>query len=345
MAKMTALERSLCAIQHRRPDRVPAIPQAHVWTQYYYGSSSNECMWDGEKYAELQLKAQREFGWDGIFVATDSVALAQSLGLEVFYTDMGAAPGPIGIFESLEEVPQLTLPDPRDTRLNEWLKATMRLMDEVGDEVLVIARADAGPFSLAAQLRGMEAFMLDVGMSEQPDLIHQLLDSCLDYVISFADLLLDTGAPVVTIGDALASGSLISPKTFARYAFPYQQRLAQHVHARGGYLSIHVCGFTTRIFDQLVATGADILEFDANTDFDTAVELARGKSCLLGNVPVSEVMTQGTPAMVREECRWRLERIKPHPGYILSSGCALSANAPAENLHAFVAAAEEFGYY
>ena len=43
---------------------------------------------------------QREFGWDGIFVATDSVALAHSLGLEIFYTDMGAAPGPIGLLEA-----------------------------------------------------------------------------------------------------------------------------------------------------------------------------------------------------------------------------------------------------
>ena len=38
MAKMTSLERSLCAIEHRQPDRVPASPQAHVWAQYYYGS-------------------------------------------------------------------------------------------------------------------------------------------------------------------------------------------------------------------------------------------------------------------------------------------------------------------
>ena len=224
-------------------------------------------------------------------------------------------------------------------------QSDQRLLAAVGDQVLVIARADAGPFSLAAQLRGMEDFLLDVGMEKDPQRIHQLLEFCLEYVIAFADLLLDAGAPVVTIGDALASGSLISPKTFARYAFPYQQRLAQHVKARGGRLSIHVCGITTPIFDQLVATGADILEFDDNTDFDVAVETAQGQSCLLGNVAVSAVITMGTPSMVREECRRRLEQILPRSGYILSSGCAISPNAPAENLHAMVAAAEEYGVY
>ena len=138
MAKMTPLERSLCAIDHRQPDRVPVIPQAHVWAQYYYGSSSNECMWDGDRYAGIQIAAQQEFGWDGIFVATDSVALAQSLGLEVLYTDMGVAPGPVGILDNLADVKTLELVDPRTTRLNEWLRATTRLMDTVGDDVLVI---------------------------------------------------------------------------------------------------------------------------------------------------------------------------------------------------------------
>jgi MtaA/CmuA family methyltransferase len=342
---MNSKQRALAAIHHQTPDRVPVIPQAHVWALYHYGSSANECMWDGDKYADIQIAAQREFGWDGIFVATDSCALAHSLGLEVFETDMGAAPSSTGILNSLDEVDKLELIDPRATRLNEWIKATQRLVDAVGDEVLIFARADAGPFSFAAQVRGMEAFMLDVGMGEQPEQMHKLLEFCLQYLISFADLLLETGAPIVTIGDALASGSLISPTAFARYAFPYQQRLAQHVHARGGLLSTHVCGKTTRIFDQLVATGADVLEFDALTDFDVALNTARGKSCILGNVPVSEVMTLGTPEQVRAECRWRIEQVKPHSGYILSSGCALSANAPAANARAMVEAAEEFGYY
>ena len=142
---------------------------------------------------------------------------------------------------------KLELIDPRKTRLNEWIVATQRLVDEIGDEVLVIARADAGPFSLAAQLRGMEAFLFDVGEGREPQLLDQLLSFCTEYALSFATLLLATGAHVVTIGDALASGSLISPKTFERYAFPYQKRLTEAIHARGGRFSIHVCGRTTRV--------------------------------------------------------------------------------------------------
>ena len=116
MSQMSCLERSLRAIHHQIPDRVPVIPQAHVWAEYYYGSSSNECMYDGELYAEIQLRAWEEFGWDGIFVATDSVALAHSLGLDVLDTDVGVAPSPDGILNIFEEMDHLGWPDPRETR-------------------------------------------------------------------------------------------------------------------------------------------------------------------------------------------------------------------------------------
>ena len=81
------------------------------------------------------------------------------------------------------------------------------------------------------------------------------------------------------------------------------------------------------------------------TDFDIACAADRGKTCLLGNVDVPEVITFGTAEKVTSECRWRLEKIKPHSGYILSSGCAISPNAPAANLHAMVESAQAYGRY
>jgi MtaA/CmuA family methyltransferase len=342
---MTSRERALRAIRHQRPDRVPVIPQAHIWAEYAYGSSSVECMYDGERYAEVQLRAWHDFGWDGIFVATDSVAIAHSLGLEVHYTDVGAAPGPRGLCSSLQAMTSLTWPDPRETRLNEWIVATRRLMREVGDRVLIIARADVGAFSLAAQLRGMQEWLLEIGLAEDPPLLHAILTQCSRYSLRFIDLLLETGAPVVTIGDGLASGSVVSPQVYERYVFPYHHALAQAIRRRNALLSIHVCGDVSPMLSRLVDTGTHILEFDAPTDFDLAWRAARGKTCLLGNVPVSEVMTRGSPEQVEAECRWRLEKVKPASGYILSSGCALSPDAPAANLMAMVESAKRYGRY
>jgi MtaA/CmuA family methyltransferase len=302
-------------------------------------------MYDGELYAEIQIRAWEEFGWDGIFVATDSVALAHSLGLDVLDTDVGVAPSPDGILNTFEEMDQLGWPDPRETRLNEWLKATRILAQALGDRVLILGRADLGAFSLAAQLRGMTNFLFDVGVGKSEEQIHRLLARSNRYILSFAELQMEAGAHVVTIGDAIASGSLVSPATYADYAFPYQKALAEQIHQRGGRLSIHICGNMTRVMDQFVDTGADVLEFDTPTDFDTAWRAARGRTCLLGNVDTSDVIARGTPEQVMEECRWRIEKVTPETGYILSSGCALSPGVPAENIHAMIESAKRYGEY
>ncbi len=345
MHKLTSLDRSLRAIHRQIPDRIPVIPQAHVWAEYYYGSSSHECMVDGGRYAEIQMQAWKDFAWDGIFVATDSVALAHSLGLDVLDTDIGVAPSPEGILKDLKDVDDLEWPDPRQTRLNEWLKATKILAQELGEEVLILGRADTGAFSLAAQLRGMADFLFDIGAGKKKDEIHHLLTLCNRYILTFAEMQMEAGAHVVTIGDAIASGSLVSPSTYAEYAFPYQQVLAQQIHERGGVLSIHICGNMTRMMDRFVDTGADILEFDTPTDFETAWQAARGKTCLLGNVDTSDVLAFGSPEKVVEECKWRIERVMPDSGFILSSGCALSPGVPAENIQAMVESAHRFGEY
>lgn len=340
---MTPRERCLRAIRWERPDRVPVIPQAHVWAMYRYGSTSQACMADGALYADLQLRALHDFGWDGVIVATDSVALAHSLDAPVEETDSGVVPASRGLFETVGDAAGLKFPDPRETRLREWIEATRILVKETGKEALIIARADQGPFSLAGQLCGMQEFMTAIGVGDHREELHALLRRCLEYVWSFASLLLDAGAPVVSIGDALASGSLISPATFEDYAHPYQSELVRRVHERGGLLSIHVCGLSTAVMPRLAESGADLIEFDAPTDFGSARAATRNKSCLLGNIDTSEVMSFGTPEGVREECRRRIAEVKPESGYILSTGCALSPNAPEENIRAMVAAAREFG--
>ena len=345
MPELTPLERCLRALRLQKPDRIPVIPQAHIWTLYRYGSSSTDCMHNGSLYAELQIKAQQEFGWDGVIVATDSVALADSLGTLVEMTELGPVPGTRGVLESLREIESLKLPDPRETRLNEWIVATRTLVREIGDRVLILARADQGPFSLSCQVRGMEAFMTELGIGEHPEEIHRLLNISTEYVWRFAELLLEAGAHVVSIGDALASGSVVSPKTFEEYAFPYQQELARRVRSKGGMLSIHVCGQTGSVMSRLAQTGAHLLEFDAPTDFDSARKAANGRVCLMGNVDTSEVLTFGDEDLVKETCRTLIGKVKPESGFILSSGCALSPNTPAENIMAMIEAARAYGVY
>jgi uroporphyrinogen decarboxylase len=57
------------------------------------------------------------------------------------------------------------------------------------------------------------------------------------------------------------------------------------------------------------------------------------------------VLALGTPAGVESAAREALEVLAPGGGLILGPGCALPPETPAENVHALVQAAHEFGRY
>ena len=166
------------AIHHQIPDRVPVIPQAHLWLTYHYGKTTADLLHDGSLIADLMYQGWHDFGWDGVIVGTDSVALAQAVGLAVGYTDLGPTPDPDGMLAYLGDVDNLEIPNIEKTRLEEWVKATRILAGHIGKDVLIIARGDQGPFTLAGQLRGMEKFMIDIASGENENQLHKLLDFC-----------------------------------------------------------------------------------------------------------------------------------------------------------------------
>ncbi len=109
-------------------------------------------------------------------------------------------------------------------------------------------------------------------------------------------------------------------------------------------LANHICGNTTPVFEDYVATGAQILEIDHATDKRHAKDLARHKTCLLGTLDTN-VITLGTPGEVEDTVREAIEILAPDSGFILGPGCALGPETPPDNVHALVEAAHRFGSY
>jgi MtaA/CmuA family methyltransferase len=248
------------------------------------------------------------------------------------------------IIATLDEVGRLKVPDPETTfPMSEILKATRILAKEIGDRAWIVARADQGPFDLASQLFGMENLMLAIAMGEA-DGVNRLLDYTRTVATRYAFALLGAGGRSTSIGEPVSGPGLISPADYRRYAMPQQRRMADDLKAGGGILANHICGDTIPIFDDYLATGAQILEIDHVTDPRRAKDLARGKACLLGTLDTN-VITLGTPGEVRDAVRAAIEILAPDSGFILGPGCALGPETPPDHLHALVEAAHEYGTY
>ncbi len=339
----------MCVINHEVPDRVPVIAQDAQVAAYLAGLNCIEYATDADKRASAIIEQRRRFDYDGAIIGGDTVCLAEAVGVQVQYSETQGPRWKAGCLEDYNNIDKLKLPDPmKDARLPVWVDTVRKVAEKIGNEYLVVGRADQGAFSLASMMRGMEDFFMDIAVAASDEKlkegIHKLLQYCNDCQYEFIKALKAAGAHVVTTGDSIAGPSVCSPATYEEYCLPYEKQMVEKCNQIGIPYSIHICGRTDPIIGKWLEAGAAIWEIDHKTDFANAREMTRNKVAIIGNLDTSE-MVAGTPEMVLKAAEAIINICKPECGLILSSGCLLAPNTPVENLQALSDAARKYGGY
>jgi uroporphyrinogen decarboxylase len=178
---------------------------------------------------------------------------------------------------------------------------------------------------------------------KEPETAHRLLRITLTNVLRHAEAILATGA-VASLTEPMASATVISPRQFATFVQPYLSELVDFLHARGQSVTLHICGKTEKIWEGLVASGADCLSLDNQVDLTAAREQIGARVRLMGHVHPTAVLLQGTPAEVRQAVRDCVRQAGTSPkGLIVASGCSLPTETPFANIEAMLDAVREIG--
>lgn len=343
---MNPRERVYTVLQHQIPDRVPTDLHNFQVCADMLGKPFDEVFRSGELLAESQLLGWRRFGHDIIIMENGTAANAEALGAEVDY-DVDRSPvthsGPCT--ESLDNVEKLTIPDPETTPpWCELLKATRIIKREVGDKAFFLSRADQGPFSLASMLRGMEMFLCDIGMGENDERVHQLLQFATDAVFTFALAVSEAGSDMVSIGESIAGPDMCHPDTYRTYAKPYEKQLTERLHERGILISNHICGNATPIVPDMIETGANVIELDYTIDCPAVKKEIRGKTTVLGIIEPSRFVF-GDEQEISELTLGALRTLGPGGNFILGPGCALPGTSKLALIDAMLETAARYGAY
>lgn len=336
---MNSYERCLAAIQFRDVDRMPTDLHNFLMCAEESGMDFGAFVLDDSAMAEMQINMWEKFGHDMLLIENGTAALAQALGCGVIYRKKGAPVAHTTAVKQLEDIRNLKMP--ADFWESPLLKAQIltveRLVQHFGREVFLIGRGDQGPFSLASQLYGMDRLLEDLMDEEAEEDVHRLLEFCTSACIAYHEKLLQLGVPMTSMGDSTAGPDVISPAMYETFAVPYEKKVIEAVHRKGGLISLHICGNATKIIDQMCNLGADVLEIDQKTDLKTAVRAAKENCALLGQVnPV--LLSNGTQQEVKEAAERILQIVggKSTTGFILGPGCALGGDTPKENIQALI---------
>ncbi|MDD3139558.1 MAG: uroporphyrinogen decarboxylase family protein [Lachnospiraceae bacterium] len=346
MKEMTSYERCMAVLNGELPDTLPVVPQSFMLAVETAGMKISDVNKNGRKMAEAHIISQDKYGYDGCVIDFDDATIAEAVGAKVIFRE--DSPATVDeeqpVLKNLRDVYDMPIPDPLSSgRLNVWLEATQRLTEAIGGHVFVMGRADQGPFSIACLLRGTTQFMMDL-LTEDKQLIDDVLDYCRRISAVFAKAQKDAGAHATSIGDAFAGPNLISPEMYRQFALEPEKKLVQEVQAYGIPFSIHICGNTNGIIAEMGTTGARIIEVDWKLDMREARQLVPMDTVLMGNIDPSFPLVIGTPVEVDQTVKNLIEATKGR-SLIVSSGCAMGRNTPPENFKAFIAAARKYGSY
>lgn len=356
MNNMTSKERIQAAVHFQRPDVIPVGPYMANHCSVMAGYKLRDCYTDGKTLARAQHAVWEIYGQDILTVQADNCYIVEAFPCKITYPkNPNALPSliepPLKDWNLLSD---WKLPDPvRDGRMPVYIESMRELRHLAGPDA-VLRSCGVGPFTLAAILRGTEAFLMDLAEAiadeeeEAQKRIHGLIGFCTKILIRFATAMLEAGADIVQCADSLASLDMISPEIYANFAFPYEKKFFEAMKApcreKGAFRLLHICGDNTVSYPLFKQLDMDILELDSKVKIRYAREqLGEKHIALIGNLAPVDTILQATPAQVYREACQAIEDAGGL-GFILGSGCEVPIAAPKENIEAMIRAARDYRF-
>ncbi len=284
---------------------------------------------DARVLEEVLYAAYRLYNYDLIMVFADVLVEAEAMGGKLEFFD----DEPPVLIEPAGERARVATSG-REGRMALVIDATTRLVARAGKEVFVLTSLK-GPFSLATFLCGPEEFF--TSLLNEPARAEFFLKLAVENQKVFAREIVRAGG-VPFIGDPMASGSVISPQVFSRFALPYIKELVDTIHQLGTWTGLHICGDTSQILPMLPASGAEVLSID-EMDLVLVRKQVGARQVIMGNVSTGLLET-GSAEEVAQAAQVCLKNGGDR--LILATACDVPPDAPVDNVRALVKVAKEW---
>ena len=264
---VTGRERVVAAYKGGFADRVPAYPIAGSFAGCLDGLSIEEYCTNPTKAVKAMLNYYERYQPDIMIAFNDLAKEAEAVGCHVKYSDYVVPSIDQHVLQDDKaKLASLEIPDPRrDGRLPAFLEqcealSAARFPSALG-AVLV------GPWTIAMLLRNPELMCLDT--IDDPPFVHELMRFSTEYAKRLGDAVLATKIGL-SYTDPTASCSLVGPDTYREFIKPYHKELVEYFRAKKVGTTVHICGTTHQIHEDLVDVGFVAITIDLDQQGDPA---------------------------------------------------------------------------
>jgi len=311
--EMTPLERTLTALSHKEPDRVPLFLNLTMHGARELGLSIREYYQKVDQVVKGQELLMKKYGNDSLTGFCYGAAEVEAFGGSVRFFENGPPNAGAPPIQNFEEIASLEVPEPGECPpLQRVLEATRILADRYGDSVPVAGVA-ISPFSLPVMQLGFSRY-LDLLLGDDP-LFWDLMEVNSEFCTTWANLQIEAGATAVVYFDPVTSPTIVPPDIARRTGC----RIAREVipTIRSGVAYHLASGRCLPIADELKASGAVALGVSALEDLSLLKETFAGKMALIGNLD-GVSMRRWSRQEVEVRVREAVSKAGPGGGFILS---------------------------
>ncbi|MCP8323424.1 MAG: uroporphyrinogen decarboxylase family protein [Candidatus Methylarchaceae archaeon HK02M2] len=341
---MNSLERFEVTLNLEKPERVPLfylyLGAGHSVLNEL-GVTMRDVYYSAQGIAKTQMKAREMFGHDNVMSPWGCITVeAEALGSKIEKKEMDYPKIVEYILKDSEEVDKLEVPDPlKDGRMPMILESLNILVDTVGKDTTVVGFMSS-PFTILDGIRGFDKILKDILIN--PDLLKKMLKITTHTCIEYGRSMIDQGVNVILIKDGFAGGDLMSKTQCLEFDIRYLRSVVTSLKNYGA--SVIIGNVSSKPYlDLQVDLNPDAICF-ATGDVGKVKKKFGNKVCIIGNVDQTK-MPFKRAIDIEKEAKSCIEKAKEGGGYILSTGCEIPLETPADNVRVLRKSVEKYGAY
>lgn len=305
------------------------------------GSFMDLCM-NADLACEVTLQPLQRYELDAAILFSDILTIPDAMGLELRFAQ-GEGPKFDKPISSAADVAALGVPDP-EGELQYVMNAVRTIRKELDGRVPLIGFSGS-PWTLATYMvegGSTKEFGKVKGMMfDQPQSMHQLLDTLAQSVISYLNAQIAAGAQAVMIFDTW--GGVLTPRDYQEFSLRYMQQIVAGLIRENEGRTVPVILFSkggSCWLEDMAATGCDALGVDWTINMADARARVGHQVALQGNMDPCILYAQ--PERIKEEVKTVLASFGAGEGHVFNLGHGIHQHINPDHVKVFIDAVHEY---
>jgi uroporphyrinogen decarboxylase len=310
---MNSMQRTLAALSHQEPDRVPLFLLTTLHGAKELGLTIAEYYASAENVAEGQRRLLQKYRGDCLYSFFYAAIEIEAWGGNTIFLPDGPPLCGAPVIKKPSDIDKLLPPKVKEAGcLLKVLETNRLLKAEVGDTVPIIAVV-ISPFSLPIMQMGFDSYIELI--YEDPKRFEQLMEINIAFSVDLANAQLEAGATAICYFDPFSSTTNIPRELYLKTGQQVAKRTLAQIN---GPTATHMAsGRCLSILPDIADTGTAVIGVSILEDLRELKAVANKRVSLLGNLNGIE-MRRWTPENAEKAVKDAIAKAGRGGGFVLS---------------------------